>query len=282
MTNLIKKVENAVIRASTTYHKDRISAFKLAYEKETNENAIWALDLMLKNMEIANKNKLALCDDTGIPHVFIEIGKESNGINGEFIEDIKKGIDNGLKNLPARPMAVKGNDIERIEQSKGLFSKPEKLAPPSFIIDSCEGEDIFIHILLLGGGPEIRSKTYRVFHKRDHNNIFNDTIEWLKKSLPLLGCTPTIPAIGIGRTHYEANSLLIKSLALGNLDKQTTLENRLTCEVNKFNIGPMGLGGDTTALGSFINIGPQRASGVRISAIRPCCFVDPRVSSFKL
>ena len=44
----------------------------------------------------------------------------------------------------------------------------------------------------------------------------------------------------------------------------------------------MGLGGKTSVLGSFVNIGNQRASGVRIVAIHPQCFVEPRVSTLKL
>jgi fumarate hydratase subunit alpha len=283
MTNLlVDKVEKAVIKASTTYSQDRIDSFKKAYNNETSEHASWALDLMIKNMEIANKNKLPLCDDTGIPHVFVEVGKENKTISLSIIEDIKKGISNALKNLPGRPMAVKGNSIERLEQSKGLYSESEKLTPPSFLFDSYDNDKIRVHILLLGGGPEIRAKTYRVFHKRNYNEIINRAVDWLKESLPLLGCTPSIPAIGIGRTHFEANSEMLKAMAYGNLNNQSDIEKKLSIKVNNLNIGPLGLGGDTTVLGSFIKVGKQRASGVRILSLRPCCFVEPRVASFEL
>jgi fumarate hydratase subunit alpha len=135
--------------------------------------------------------------------------------------------------------------------------------------------------LLLGGGSEIRAKTYRVFHKRNYKEIFNVAINHLKENLPKLGCTPTIPAMGIGRTHFEANSLMLESMAHGDLSKESDLEKKFTKKVNELNIGPLGLGGKTTAIGSFIKIGPQRASGVRILAIRPCCFIEPRVASFE-
>ena len=59
-------------------------------------------------------------------------------------------------------------------------------------------------------------------------------------------------------------------------------ENYVSYELNKLNIGPLGLGGKTTVLGSFINIGNQRASGVRIVSIRPACFVEPRVATVSL
>ena len=280
--SLIEKTKQAVINASTGCSKQKLNALKKAYTNETNENAKWALKLMIKNIEIANKKKLPLCDDTGIPHIFIETGKDNN-ITSKTIEEIKQGISEGLKELPGRPMAVKGNEIERIEQSKGLYETPDKVLTPPILFDTNENiNSTKIHIMFLGGGPEIRGKTYRIFHKHSHKTILNETIEWLKESLYYLGCTPSIPCIGIGRTHFEATSLMLKAMAYGNLNKQNKIEKYLTNELNKTNIGPMGLGGKNTVLGSFINIGNQRASGVRIVSVRPSCFVEPRIETIKI
>lgn len=283
--NLSSKIEKGLIKASTSYPKDRITAFKRSLNQETNENARWALELMLKNAKIANKQKLPLCDDTGIPNVFIELGKNTS-LSSDLLESIKEGIARGLKNLPGRPMALRGNDIERIGQSKGLYDESEKVVTPSFLIENSNDEDlsdkIKIHLLLLGGGPEIRAKTYRVFHKRNYKQVLNVAVERFEGTLKLLGCTPSIPAIGIGRTHFEANSLMIKAMICGNLNYQSEIEDYMTNKLNKTNIGPMGLGGKTTVLGSFVKIGPQRASGVRILATRPCCFVEPRSASISI
>ena len=98
----------------------------------------------------------------------------------------------------------------------------------------------------------------------------------------MLGCTPSIPAIGIGRTHFEATSLLLKAIAYGNLDNQSDVEKFVSSKLNESQIGPLGLGGKTTVLGSYVNIGNQRASGVRIVSVRPSCFVEPRVACLKL
>ena len=133
---------------------------------------------------------------------------------------------------------------------------------------------------MLGGGPEIRAQTHSVFHKRDYNEIFKEIKKFMQLELPKLGCTPCIPAIGVGRTHFEASSLMLKAMAYGNLEIQSELERDLTKTINNYQIGALNLGGSVTALGSFINIGPQRASGVRILSMRPCCCVEPRVSSF--
>ena len=116
--DLIEKVQNAVVNAGSSYAEDRLVAYEnaLKLEKELdNENAVWALEQMIENFKVAKENKLPLCDDTGIPHVLIEIGKNRE-IPKSFFNDINVGIAQGLDKLPGRPMAVKGNDIERIEQ----------------------------------------------------------------------------------------------------------------------------------------------------------------------
>lgn len=289
--DIIEDVSNTIIEASTNLSKDKYNALKKAISIEDNENALWTLNQILKNYKVSNKVKFPLCDDTGIPHVIIEIG-ENREITGNLIAQINEGIKEGLNNLPARPMAVKGNDIERIEQSKGLYDNPGQMKAASFLIDSFSDDSTYkrdispdtlnIHFVLEGGGPEIRAKTYRVYHKRSVVNVMDTAIGWLEESLKMLGCTPSVPAIGIGRTHYEAASLLLKSIVYGNLDFQNELEEYVTERLNKTNIGPLGFGGTTTVLGSFVNIGNQRASGVRIVSVRPSCFVEPRVATLHL
>ncbi len=292
--DLINKAQKAVIDASCGISPDRLKAYKNALkieEEHDNPNAVWALEQMIANFEVANKEKLPLCDDTGIPHVLVEVGEERE-LPSSFFNYINEGIAIGLDNLPARPMAVKGNDIERIEQSCGLFENPSAMKPVSFLFeqkdDSTYGmnlgenpDKIKLHLILQGGGPEIRAKTYRVFHKRSKEVVLGEAIDWLKESLSMLGCTPALPSIGIGRSHFEANSLMLRAMVHGNLDTLSVVEKKVTEELNKTNIGPMGLGGKTTVLGTFVNIGYQRASGVRVVATHPACFVEPRIASFE-
>ena len=280
--DIIDKVSDCIIKASTSLSEDKKRALKKAVENETNENARWALTQILENYEVSQRTKFPLCDDTGIPHVVIEMGKNRQ-ITSDLISQINEGIYQGLNRLPARPMAVKGNPIERIEQSMGLYDDPGLMKPASFLIDEVDNPDTLnIHFLLQGGGPEIRAKTYRVFHKRSFETVINEGIKWLNDSLKLLGCTPSIPAIGIGRTHYEASSLMLKSMIYGNLDRQSKEERYVTDKLNESDIGPLGFGGNTTVLGTFIKIGHQRASGVRIVSVRPSCFVEPRKSTLRL
>ena len=289
--DIVNEISDTIIKASTTISPDKYDALRKAIDAEDNDNAQWALSQILENYEVASEKKFPLCDDTGIPHVIIEIGNERE-ITSDLLNQIHEGIKLGLNNLPARPMAVKGNEIQRIEQSEGLYDEPGKLAPASILIDNVNEESSYkreissdtlnIHFLLEGGGPEIRSKTYRVYHQRSFENVINTASEWLESSLKMLGCTPSIPSIAIGRTHFEATSLLLKSIAYGNLNNQSEYEKEITYRLNRTGIGPLGLGGKTTVLGCYLNIGNQRASGVRIVSVRPSCFVEPRVATLKL
>ena len=289
--DILDEISNTIIKASTTLSSDKYKALRKAIDMEDNENAKWALTQILENYHVAEKARFPLCDDTGIPHVIIEIGQDRE-ISGELLNQIHEGIALGLNNLPARPMAVKGDFVERIEQSRGLYEKPGMLHPANILIDNANDDSSYkrdissdtlnIHFLLEGGGPEIRAKTYRVYHQRSFENVIDTACGWLEESLKMLGCTPSIPSIGIGRTHFEATSLLLKSVAYGSLDNQSEHEQQISDRLNQSGIGPLGLGGKTTVLGTYLNIGNQRASGVRIVSVRPSCFVEPRVATLKL
>lgn len=282
MMDIVDKVSDCIIEASTILSDDKRNALKSAIENESNENASWALTQILENYEVAQKTKFPLCDDTGIPHVIIEMGADRQ-ITPDLISQINEGIYQGLNKLPARPMAVKGSGIEKVEQSQGLYDDPGLMKPASFLIDNVEAPDkLNVHFLLQGGGPEIRAKTYRVYHKRSFDVVIGQAINWLEDSLKLLGCTPSIPSIGIGRTHYEASSLMLKSMIYGNLNNMSDEEKFVSEKLNQTNIGPLGFGGNTTVLGTFIKIGNQRASGVRIVSVRPSCFVEPRKATLRL
>ena len=67
--DIIDKVSDSIIKASTNLSVDKENALKLAIENETNENALWALEQILENYKVAQKTKFPLCDDTGIPHL---------------------------------------------------------------------------------------------------------------------------------------------------------------------------------------------------------------------
>ena len=268
-------VKNGLVKAGTTFRKDQLDTYRNAIRKEKNKNAKWVLERILENSKIAEKRAFPLCDDTGIPHVFVEVGKEVTPPK-DWLSAIRNGVAKGLRIMPGRPMAVKGNPVERVEQSKGLFNDPAKLSLAPVIVKPIPGDKLKITVLLLGGGPEIRAKTYRVFHRRSMDVVLEEVAGWASSEMKNVGCTPCVLAIGIGRSHMEASALMLEAMKEGSLNRQNRLEQKVTGIINSTKVGPLGLGGDTTALGTFIKIGPLRASGVRIVSMRPCCCFEPR------
>ncbi|WP_372995817.1 fumarate hydratase [Lutispora sp.] len=278
---ICNKVKNTLIQAATCFRKDQKEAYNNAINKETNPRAKWVMENLLENAIAAELNKRPLCDDTGIPHLFLEIGKNKQ-VDGELLESIYKGVAEGLRELPGRPMAIKGDTVQRLDQSGGLDTDPGALMPAPIVIKPIVEEELRLHILMQGGGPEIRGKTYRVFHQHKLSVIIDEIVSWALQEAGKLGCTPCVPAIGIGRSHFEAASLMIEAMVHGDFSKQSELEREITLRVNESNVGPLGLGGQTTALATFLRVGPQRASGVRIVCLRLCCCMEPRVASVSL
>jgi fumarate hydratase subunit alpha len=274
-------VSNCLVKAGTTFRKDQVKAYKAAIRKEKNSNAKWVFERLLENATVAEKNVFPLCDDTGIPHVIAEIG-ETLKLPAGWLNAIYDGIAKGLRIMPGRPMAVRGNDVERIEQSKGLYKDPAKLIPAPVTVRPVPGVAIKITVLLLGGGPEIRAKTHRVFHKRSIETVLKEAATWMASEAKNLGCTPCTLAVGIGRTHMEASALMLEAMKKGTLNRQNQWEKKFTEWINAESVGPLGLGGKTTVLGTFIKTGPLRASGIRVVSVRPCCCVEPRKATVVL
>lgn len=278
----VEAVKNTLVAAGSTFKDDKVRAYERAIEKEENERAKWVLETILQNANVAEKKQMPLCDDTGIPHLVLEIGRK-RVITGEMIEAIKEGIAEGLRTLPGRPMAIRGDDIHRLDQSGGLDSDPAALEPAPLLLHYSDDDNVLrLHIMMFGGGPAIRGKSYRVFHKHNVEVVKDEIVSWANEAVAQLGCSPCTLAIGIGRSHFEAASLMLEAQVFGNYDKQSEMEREITERVNESNVGALGLGGNTSVLATFLNVGPQRASGVRIVCMRPCCCFEPRIASVDL
>lgn len=276
MSSVIEKVASCLVRAGSTFREDQKEAYRNAIAKEPGTPSCWVMQQVLNNAMVAEKSCGPLCDDTGIPHVYIEVGK-NRALTGQLMADIKEGVKEGLRRLPGRPMAIKGNDYERIDQSGGLDEDSGALLPSPFLIRECEDDDVLrLTILMLGGGPAIRGITQRIFHKHSVQVVIDEIVNRAIPAVSQLGCSPCTLAVGIGRSQFEATSLMMEAMAKGNYGVQSELEKTITDMVNESNTGALGLGGKISVLATFARVGPQRASGVRVVALRPCCCFEPR------
>lgn len=278
---IVALVRNTLVEAGSTFRPDKKEAYRHAIKTEQNEKAKWVLETVLENAEAAEKNQSPLCDDTGIPHLVLEVG-ENCAVTGRMLDAIREGVAEGLRKLPGRPMGIMGDDSRRIDQSGGLDPDPAGVEPAPILLRRSADDVIRLHILMFGGGPAIRAKTYRVFHKHDTQVVLDEIVKWATESVSQLGCSPCTLAVGVGRSHFEASSMMLQAQTDGRYDVQSDMELEITRRVNEANIGPLGLGGNTSVLATFMKVGPQRASGVRIVCVRPTCCFEPRIATVEL
>lgn len=281
MSIIVERVADCLVRAGSTFREDQKEAYRRAIADEQNEQSCWVMRQVLDNALVAEERKSPLCDDTGIPHLFLEVGK-NRSVSGEMMQEIMEGVEMGLRKLPGRPMAIMGNDYARIDQSGGLNPDSGALKPSPILIKPVDEDVVRLTILMLGGGPAIRGITQRVFHKHNVEVVIDEIVNRATEGVSKLGCSPCVLAVGIGRSQFEATSMMMEAMVYGDFNKQSDFERRITEKVNKANIGPLGLGGKHSVLATFAKIGPQRASGVRIVALRPCCCFEPRKASVEL
>ena len=280
-SDLISLVRDTLVEAGSTFRADKKEAYRRAIAAETNEKAKWVLQTVLDNAEAAEANCSPLCDDSGIPHLVLEVGPD-RAVTGRMLDEIREGVRQGLRKLPGRPMGILGDDSHRIDQSGGLDPDSAGVEPSPILLRRCADDVIRLHILMFGGGPAIRAKTYRVFHKHNTRVVLDEIVNWAREGVAQLGCSPCTLAVGIGRSHYEATSMMLQAQVDGRYDRQSEMEREITRRVNEADIGPLGLGGSTSVLATFLKVGPQRASGVRIVCVRPTCCFEPRIATVEL
>ena len=278
---IVNKVCDTLVRAGSTFSEGQKAAYRYAIENENNNTAKWALETILQNAEIAEKNHSPLCDDTGIPHLLLEIGSECS-VTGELLDSIYEGVRQGLRKLPGRPMAILGKGADRLDQSLGMDEDPGALDAAPILIRRTDDNHLRLHVLMFGGGPALRGKTLRIFHRHNIQTVIDELVNWAIEATGLLGCTPCVLAIGIGRSQYEATSMMLQAMVDGRFNKQDEWEQQITSRVNQVGVGASSLGGNTTVLATFMKIGPQRASGYRVVCLRPCCCFEPRTAHVDL
>lgn len=278
---IVNRVRDTLVDAGSIFSEDKKEAYRGAIASEDNKNAKWVLENILENAIVAEKNHSPLCDDTGIPHLVLEVGLDAN-VSGRMLDAIKEGIAEGLRKLPGRPMGVMGDDSRRIDQSGGLNLDSAGVEAAPILIRRCEENIVRLHILMFGGGPAIRAKTYRIFHRHDTQVVLDEIVKWGIEGVAQLGCSPCTLSIGIGRSHFEATALMLQAQVDGRYNIQSKMEQDITRRVNESDIGPLGLHGKTSVLATFMKVGPQRASGVRIVCVRPSCCFEPRIATVDL
>jgi fumarate hydratase subunit alpha len=211
---------------------DRIEA---AERRETNSIARSQLRFMLENLKIAATSKLPICQDTGLLIFHVEMGRDLQ-LDFELQEAIAEGVRIATSEIPLRPNAV--DPLTR--RNSGDNTGP---GIPDVILDLVEGHGLRITAFPKGAGSENMSLVGML-------NPADDPFDFILRNMAeraVNACPPLFLGIGIGGTFDLAARLAKRALL--KMPGSSVEEEKLLDRINSLGIGPMGLGGDTTALG---------------------------------
>ncbi len=243
----------------------------MIYEKansETNQLGKQILSQLKENMEIAKNENIPICQDTGMAVVFLKIGQEVH-IEGKNLEDaINEGIRQGYTEGYLRKSVVK-DPIDRVNTKDNT--------PGVIHYEIVPGEKIEITVAPKGFGSENMSRIYMLKPADGIEGVKEAIIETVRLAGPN-ACPPVVIGVGIGGTFEKcallAKKALTRELGLHNpIPYVKDLEEELLEKINQLNIGPGGLGGNTTALGINIETYPTHIAGMPL-AVNMCCHVN--------
>lgn len=265
----VKKIRSAVARlaieANFVLRKDIIRAIRKAFLAEKNRKAKKILMILLDNAAIAKKEKLAICQDTGMAVVFIEIGQGVNLVGGDLSKAVNDGIRDGYKKGYLRKSVVADPLLRMNTKDNAPAVIHEKIVP---------GDNIKITVLPKGFGSENKSAVKMFNPTQGQNEIASFIIEAVRKA-GADACPPYIVGVGMGGTIEKA-CLLAKEAILRPIDKRSkkrhiaALEKKLLKKINALKIGPMGFGGAATCLGVNIEVYPTHIAGLPVCVNISC------------
>jgi fumarate hydratase subunit alpha len=247
---LIKDVTITILRrAETTLPSDVKEALVRAYECEEEEIAKVQLEAMLENVKLAEEMQRPLCQDTGIPLFYVTLGSDTVSVN---LGDIESGIRGGVKEateiIPLRP-----NVVNAITREGGEVNIGNGMPHINYKIADIDGLEIIA--FPKGGGSENVSAFIMLPPKPEEEAVKGIKKFVLDAVLNAAGkpCPPTIIGVGIGGSADMAMSFakaaLLRPVGVRHKDARIArIEEKLLDAVNNTGIGPMGLGGKTTAL----------------------------------
>ncbi|MBN2324945.1 MAG: fumarate hydratase [Spirochaetes bacterium] len=247
--NEVKKtVKRLSIEACTDLNKDVEEALVRAREKEESPVGRAIFDQLLKNADIARRQSIPICQDTGFAVLFLEIGQDVS-FSGGYLEDaISEGVSEGYKEGYLRKSII-----------KNAYTNPENTGdntPPIIHTRIVPGDRVKITMLPKGGGSENMSRV-RMMKPADGMEGVRDFVVETVRDAGANPCPPILVGVGLGGTFdyvaYLAKKSLLRGIGERNPDPELArYETEWLKEINKLGIGPAGLGGTVTALDLFI------------------------------
>jgi fumarate hydratase subunit alpha len=246
--------------------EDVLQALRDARDREESLLAKDALDRLIENAGIARKESLPLCQDCGTAVVFLEIGQDTHITGGDLDSAITQGVCQGYnqgylrKSMVSQPFSIRANTGDN--------------TPPVIHTKIVPGDHLKIAVMPKGSGAENISRLAMLKPADSRQGI----IELVLKTVEEAGgnpCPPLVIGLGVGGTAEKAMLLakeaLLRKVGEPNSDpKVAELEKEALDRVNALGIGPLGLGGKTTALAVHAEATPAHMASLPVAINLQC------------
>jgi fumarate hydratase subunit alpha len=262
ITSAVKKLS---IDANYYLGDDVVKVIKDSVDKEESPLGKEILNQILENADIARKERMPLCQDTGLAAIFVELGSEVH-IEGLTLESaIQEGVAQGYEDGYLRKSMVE-DPLRRKNTGDNT--------PAVISIRIVKGDKIKITILPKGGGSENMSAIKMLKPSDGEDGVKDFVVETVKKAggNP---CPPIIVGIGIGgsfdKCAHLAKKALLREVGSTHADPYyADMEKELLEKINNIGIGPQGLGGRITALAVHIETHPCHIASLPVAVNTQC------------
>lgn len=261
---IVDTVARLCMEANYFLGDDVVKAFNAALQKEESETAKNILNQLLKNAEIARTEKIPICQDCGFAVIFLELGEDVH-VKGNIIKAINEGVSKGYTEGFLRKSIVS-------DPVKGKNTGDNTPAIVHTVI--VPGDKVKITVAPKGGGSENMSEVKMMKPADGIEAVKNFVIDRVRRSSSN-PCPPTVIGVGIGGT-FEYVAFLAKKALLRDIGQRhpdpfyADVERELFQRINDLGIGPMGLGGRTTALDVFVEVHPRHIASFPVAVNTNC------------
>lgn len=263
--SITEAVEKLCMDSNYYLNDDIINGLEKGLEKEESDNGKEILSKIIENAQIAREKAVAICQDTGMAVVFMDIGQDVHITGGNLTDAINEGVRRGYEKGYLRKSVV-NDPIERINTKDNT--------PAVIHYNIVDGDKIKITVAPKGFGSENMSALKMLTPSQGIEEVKNFIIETVEKAGPN-PCPPVVVGVGIGGTMEKA-AFLAKKALLRPIDKRNDipylkeLEEEMLERINRLGIGPSGLGGRITALGVNIEVFPTHIAGLPVAVNINC------------
>ena len=268
---ITKNIKEMCIEANHYLSEDMDVAMKQAVETEKAPLGKQILTQLQENLQIAAKDMIPICQDTGMAVIFLEIGQDVHFEGGSLEDAVNEGVRQGYVDGFLRKSVVKDP----------LIRENTKDNTPAVIHTKIvQGDRVKIKVAPKGFGSENMSRVFMLKPAEGIEGVKHAVLTAVKDAGPN-ACPPMVIGVGIGGT-FEKCALMAKEALTREVGSHSTIpyvremEEELLSKINSLGIGPGGLGGTTTALAVNINTYPTHIAGLPVG-VNICCHVNRHV-----